>query len=497
MMKLSDMIKMCFTNLWRRRTRTLLTVVGVVIGSCAIVMMISLGLASNQNLDEMLKSFGELNVINVYGVKDISSSGNSGGTMVVMSSGGSDGNTGWNSYGREGMNDEAVEKFQSLEGVSAVLPFMEFDAEAINLFGGKNNRYLLRSWNTIATDLSQLEKFGIGIGEGALPEDPNDYRYLLVGEQVEYQFTDVKKKYGNNTVNQYKPDGTMNDPFVKLPEEELKLTVNNLKGQNMGINGGVWYLPSAGRRYEYKVPVKAILSAEKSSNNMSYYARSGVFYDTRFVKELMAETVSANHLKSEPKMNYNTIYIWVDDLNKVADIQKEVEELGFYADSMASMRESQLGQIRSQQMMLAGLAAISLFVAAIGITNTMIMSIYERTREIGVMKVLGCFVKNIRQMFLFEAGFIGLFGGMIGVGLSYVFSILLNNLGGDLIGIQTEMMSYMTESGEMATMPVSVIPLWLVLLALLFSMGIGLVSGYYPANRAVRISALEAIKTDG
>ena len=68
--------------------------------------------------------------------------------------------------------------------------------------------------------------------------------------------------------------------------------------------------------------------------------------------------------------------------------------------------------------MLGGLGAISLLVAAIGITNTMIMSISERTKEIGIMKALGCYVRDIRAMFLMEAGSIGLLGGAGGAGTS-------------------------------------------------------------------------------
>ncbi len=67
-----------------------------------------------------------------------------------------------------------------------------------------------------------------------------------------------------------------------------------------------------------------------------------------------------------------------------------------------------------------------LIVAAIGIANTMMMSIYERTKEIGVMKVLGCSLRNIRQMFLIEAAFIGLLGGIAGNILSFVMSAAIN-----------------------------------------------------------------------
>ena len=85
-------------------------------------------------------------------------------------------------------------------------------------------------------------------------------------------------------------------------------------------------------------------------------------------------------------------------------------------------------QMQQQQLFLGSLAAIVLLVAAMSITNTMIMSIYERTREIGVMKVLGCKVANIRQVFLMEAGSIGFCGGLAGVGVSLAISKLLNYL---------------------------------------------------------------------
>lgn len=96
---------------------------------------------------------------------------------------------------------------------------------------------------------------------------------------------------------------------------------------------------------------------------------------------------------------------------------------------MESIRKPLEEQTRQQQMIFGGLGAISLLVAALGITNTMIMSIYERTREIGVMKVLGCVISDIRTMFLMEAGTIGLLGGIVGVGISYLISFLINTFG--------------------------------------------------------------------
>lgn len=103
----------------------------------------------------------------------------------------------------------------------------------------------------------------------------------------------------------------------------------------------------------------------------------------------------------------------------------------------------------------------------------MIMSITERTREIGIMKALGCRSQDIRLLFLAESGLIGLAGGMAGILLSFAISLGMNHVTG---------------------MELSVIPWWLVLLGLGFSLLIGLVSGFFPAARAVKIPAVEALR---
>ena len=109
------------------------------------------------------------------------------------------------------------------------------------------------------------------------------------------------------------------------------------------------------------------------------------------------------------------------------------------------------------------------------------MSIYERTKEIGVMKVLGCSLKNIRKMFLMEAGLIGVIGGIIGNILSFLISAVINTL--------------VKSAGVMDGMAqISYIPLWLMLASIGFAMLVGLLAGYFPAKRAMKLSPLEAIR---
>ncbi len=216
-----------------------------------------------------------------------------------------------------------------------------------------------------------------------------------------------------------------------------------------------------------------------------------VFMDVNYMKKLEKEYNKLNGKveNKEATKSYDSVTIKVDDMNNVAAVEEVIQGMGYETNSMETIRKPMQEKAQKDQLMLGSLGAISLFVAALGIMNTMMMSIYERTREIGVMKVLGCFISDIRSEFLMEAGTIGFIGGVIGIGVSYVVSYLINTLGG---GTSTDI--YGTLQGGIGS--TSIIPWWLVLGALLFSTLIGLLSGIYPANRAVNISALSAIKQD-
>ena len=156
--------------------------------------------------------------------------------------------------------------------------------------------------------------------------------------------------------------------------------------------------------------------------------------------------------------------------------------MGFNANSNAEWMEQTQSQMGMIQMVLGGIGAVSLFVAAIGIANTMMMSIYERTKEIGIIKVLGCDLGNIRSMFLLEAGFIGFFGGMAGLILSEIISAVINSVVGKASGGYYEQLSY--------------IPLWLILVSLVFAVLVGMVAGFFPALRAMKLSPLAAIRNE-
>jgi ABC-type antimicrobial peptide transport system permease subunit len=244
----------------------------------------------------------------------------------------------------------------------------------------------------------------------------------------------------------------------------------------------------------YQLEVVGLLEPKSYNEDMS------IFIDLDVLKKLMDDGDKSRQqqnqewgwysaVKGTQEQGYETAYVKVDSLDNTQEVCDTIKEMGFYAyydaEYLVTMQES----ARNNQNFLAAIGAVSLLVAAIGIANTMIMSIYERTREIGVMKVIGAAIRDIKWMFLLESALIGFLGGILGVGLSYLVSYIINNMD---IALFQESFSYIGDPDS----PVSVITLWLCGLALGFAAVIGLVSGYFPARRAMRLSALTAIRTE-
>ena len=466
-MKIYDMISICFRNLWRRKGRTMLTVIGVVIGSCAVIVMISLGLGMSQAMDNMLASWGDLTSVTIYG-------GSRGGMF-------DDGSSSSKTTEKPRLDDSALEIFKAMEDVEDIVPKMELSSEMVVTTSGRNDRYLLSYTTIVGIDFTQFDKLGYEAEQGILPDENNKNDSIVFGLEVPYSFTDTKKHgeaaYARKTEL---PDGTVTPPFIDPIADDFKIAVVNTKKTNEDGSH-----PVGGKGYEYTLHGTSVLKQDTM-----WETPYSMFIDIELAKDIMEAYNKLNNVKNAKAPEYTQVKLLCKDINSVDAVQKAVTDLGYNATSMAQVRQQMQGELGVIQLVLGGLAAISLLVAAISITNTMIMSIYERTKEIGIMKVLGCYIGNIRLMFLMEAGMIGLLGGIIGTVISYGISIIMNSFAGsafsEALGIYTE-----GDAGQ-----VSIIPLWLVLLALVFSTIIGLISGYYPANRAVKISALEAIRNE-
>ncbi|MBR3705531.1 MAG: ABC transporter permease [Firmicutes bacterium] len=453
-MSFSDILKMCTDNLKRRKGRTILTVLGVFIGCTSIIVMVSIGVGMKESQDQMLSEMGDLSIIEVSQM-----------------------------YGDDSaakLDDDAVESFRQMAGVAAVMPKVNFNEYAVSLKAGINDRYYCDWSNVVGLDTDAMEAMGFEIMEGKVPGVSTDE--AVGGQYLAYNFYDSLMPDGHNMVNRwdiYDENGNekeLPDPFFDILKTPLTLEINT------GENGDS----------VFRKTIK-ITGVTKEDYGKGWETSEGIMMSIDAMKALLKD------IKGTPQKNltYSTILVKAEDISLVTSIEEEISGLGYYTYSMESMRESMEKSARQVQLMLGGLGAISLFVAAIGITNTMVMSISERTREIGIMKALGCYVKDIRLMFLMEAGAIGLLGGIAGVLFSLLISVGINlvAMGALSMGITGQAILDALLGGEGITR-ISVVSPGLIVFAIVFSIFVGVASGYYPANKAVKISALEAIKRE-
>lgn len=464
-MNKNDLVKLAFRNFMRRKTRSILTILGVLIGTASIVVMLSLGIGMNESFKRQLERMGSLNVIDVnpyYFQEDGKGGGISKQTVL---------------------DDKAVAKIAAIEGVEAVTPFLQ---TGLKIVSGKYTMYA----NIMGVDPKSLEAFDYKVSSGRLLLE-EDTTALLFGSETPYNFYNPRASGGGYGKEMYFYHGgggggefERPEPDVDVMNDKLVMTFDMSYGERRPAGAGG--LTSNKPPKLYKVKGVGILEASQDEKSYS------VFMNIEYLKKIIKENErlqSAQGVRygSNQQEGYQQVKVKVKDMNDVKKVQDQIKELGYGAYSLTDILKSMQETSATMQAVLGGIGAISLFVAALGITNTMIMSIYERTREIGVMKVLGCMLGDIRNLFLFEAGLIGLLGGLLGLGFSYGASAVLNRFAGGLFG-----------GGGMPGQDniISLIPLWLALASLGFATLVGIISGFMPARRAMKLSALEAIKTE-
>ncbi len=462
-MRFADILKMCFDSLSRRKGRTILTVLGVFIGCTSIIVMVSIGAGMQESYDQMLKNMGDLSIIEVYR--------------------GYNQNTGTQTESK--LDEKAVESFHEIAGVKAVMPKASLDDYNISFKAGINGRYTANWVDFAGIDSSALEDMGFELMDGRYPESSDE---VVVGQYFAYNFFDTLMPDGRNYVDRYVWDENGNIDTENVPDPFFDPLKTSITMVLKPYNNGTGTEPTP---YEVELKVVGVL---KEDRGKGYETSSGVMMDINALKSLLKDLTG----KTDTKFEYSSINVKAESLDAVADVEQSIKDLGYSTYSMQSMRDELNKQTRQIELMLGGLGAISLLVAAIGITNTMIMSISERTKEIGIMKALGCYVRDIRAMFLMEAGSIGLLGGVLGLLFSFIISVGINlfsfgAFGGG--GVTWELIKQALIGGENVTR-VSVIKPELIIFALVFSVLVGLVSGYQPANKAVKISALEAIRNE-
>ena len=460
-MNKKDFLALALKNLWCRKSRTILTVFSVVIGITSIVVMLSLGFGLNRSFEQSMDSLINMNSIRVYdgrGEKGYSSNSSSI---------------------KNELTDKTVSEIQKIPHVSAVAPMK-------NILGSiKTNRKGEElTAQLYMVDFSAMNPEKETLAFGHIPGN-QDQGVVLFTPGVRAQ---KWKKQGGDMF----PEEIENFDF-----QERRYTLQ------IGDTGGIFDTENvfgAEKNYE-KIPVQLAGKLEKSQlfgNPWEAYALVGIRDGKKYLEmsqkiqdKLQAQQDASTKVtdsvskKKPSKLVYDYLLVIVDKVQNVEEVTHQLEGMDLQPQSNLESVQFLRKQATQIQLLLGGIGSIALFVAAIGITNTMLMSIQERKKEIGVMKVIGARVKDIRQMFLAEAMTIGVIGGVIGMLTSYGLSSLLNK-------VAVNMSTSYTDSSQAVS--ISYIPLWLPLAAILFAAAIGIIAGYLPARGATKLSAIDAIR---
>ena len=396
-----ETFRQALQNVWSNKLRTFLTMLGIIIGEMAVIVIVGLG---NGMMDKMKESFAELGTNTI--------------TVNV-----------WSQGARSVSVDEMYEIVDKhpdlLENTS---PQVDFNGTV--RVGTKD--YRQTNVMGVNEEYSRFKSYTIAQGRGLQYMDIKDNKQVcVIGAYLN------RVAYGGNAVGQTLKIGANKFRIVGV----LDAKVSDLNGQ-MGSGDDVVLLPYS-----------TVLRLSQQSTVSQYLV-------------IMKDENQAAQCKA------------VLD-NALMDIFKSDDS--FYVYSMIEWLEQQKALINMVVIILTAIASISLLVGGIGIMNIMLVSVTERTREIGIRKAMGAKERVILAQFVTEAATTSALGGVLGIVLGYMIS-----------GVANQVLPMFLDGESIAVAP----SVDAALVAFAISVGIGILFGYLPARRAARLNPIEALRYD-
>ncbi len=418
--------------MWKRKTRTIFTMMGVIIGCLAIFIIISITNGFERYLTYEMESLMDTSVISIYPNWKSETEDNKDITTKTK------------------LTDKNVEELNKLGYFSEVIPKRYAHTQ---IKYGKNQTYA----RILANDKSNL------ISESSLlagKAPKNRSKELLLGYDV------AKELLGYSWEEKVKDDSE----FQKLIGKRVKLG-----GEDFGSD-------DKGNSLKSKQITCNIVGVLSSGNGQKNYEIQG---SRKLVEDIIkgAPLVDEEFLK-EQLTTYEGIDVRVDDKEMLESYEGTLRNMGYQTSSFKEFEKQTRSMLLGVNIILGSLAGISLLVAALGITNTMDMAIYERNREIGVIKVIGGSVRDVIKIFVGEACAISITGGFISIILGVLATLGINSVAKS---ITENMMGQPIEK-------ISVPSFSLILGILVFCLVIGFIAGILPARKAAKTDVITAIR---
>ncbi len=435
-MSVLDLLSVIFYNLKRRKDRVLLTGLGVVIGSASVVLMVSLSSGLQRGATSQFGRLSDLKRIEVYPGM---------GQMMMMGGGG-----GENQPQMTTITPSLISKIKQIEGVDEVI-LQENLKTTYTIEYGRLTTYA----SVVGVSIQDLSPLDFIFTEGKPKIGPG---VAIIGGWAAKNFINPNAKTGQQDPQQ----PPLLDKLVRVI-----LTKNSSDGKE---TRKVIYLRIGG-----------ILKEARSSQDNNIYVR-------------IEDVTSWNEWASGKRVNrnkdgYDSIVVIAKEVKQSTAIAEEINQMGLMAYTPQMVVQGINSFFTVLQIFFGAIGAISLLVAAIGIANTMTMSVLERTAEIGLIKAIGASDEDVLRIFIGEASGIGFLGGIGGIIVGWAGGQLLNMVA--LVYFAKQALK-----GAGGAPPESIVytPLWLILAASILSTLVGMISGYFPARRAMQMAPVAALK---
>ncbi|AIQ73408.1 ABC transporter permease [Paenibacillus odorifer] len=456
-MRIQDILILAWDQIKRRKVVTALCVTGISIGCASLIVAISVGESAQQySLDEMNRNF-KMNEITVKPNVGISTKGN--GTSKK------------GNFDRGKLSEQKIELIKKLPHVTAVAPSMKVESFEMITIDNK-----ISYVEVIGTDLQSLTSFDNTFAQGG-PSDADGTVVLNYGATIGLMDNETVNKmmqrlqedpYNDSLLQQF---NLLNMKSSKLYQQQIQYRYYNAELQQNTLSSslrvtGILKQPTGIRQEEAAYDKKAYVSLGTAQLLLEEFGLKGETTDTQ---------------------GYDSILVKVDSQDNVAGVEGQIKKLILSTETNLHHQVEVNKKFNMIKKTALGIGLFVLVIASISIIVAMTMSTHQRRRQIGIMKVLGSNLWQIRNMFIAEAALLGLLGGGIGVLISYLTISGVNKL------LATTSIIPLGEStaGMVISISLKNIPL-----GISFAVMTGVLSGIYPAISASNTNALVAIKKD-
>lgn len=466
-MRFWDYIAIAFRNIRRQKLRSALTIFAVVIGATSITIMLAAVFSLKGFMTKQFEANGTFQQVLVSPQTDISwgdYSGNQCQDCVKLT-------------------DDLATKIGTVQHVVGVARETQVGMFQALTFGGQK----LRTQEVTAYDTNDIIKTTVLAGRDIAAGDTtgvltisSDYAdklgykhnySALIGKEVGLQAQGWYNGVGVDAVQRFKEQQDWFQAHPGADGRDYQPAPVTLTGKIVGITD------STDKGMVIRVPLdwaRGMMESQNVTFTGQVCNRNGCTQGTPTV------TVS----DELAKQGYNSFIVKVDQSSNAAGVAttiKNTYKVGA-ADAETEIKQ-QLAIFNILGLVLGGIGGIALVVAAVGVVNTMIMSILERTREIGVMRAVGARRGTVSLLFTIEAALLGFFGGVFGLAIGYGAVLVANPI------INKQLSGNNITSSNIITLPI-----WLILGVIALTTVIGILAGMYPARRAARLDPVEALR---